>query len=231
MKVTFVIPTLNEEIGIGPTIEDVNQDAFRAMGLEVGFLIVDGASTDRTREIAESLGAKVLVEDRKGYGRAYKTGLPEADGDILITGDADGTYPFAEAHEFVQRFLEVGDDFHTVDRYANLKEGSMSPKHRLGNFILSATTRMLYRVPVRDSQSGMWIIKKSVLPELHLESLSDGMPLSQEIKIEAFRNPAVQAAEVPGSLAARLGEAKIETWGDGFGNLKMLWRRRFKRSA
>ncbi len=224
-KISFVIPTLNEEAGIGPTIDSIDRTAYEQRGLDIEVLVVDGASTDRTREIAEEKGARVILEKRKGYGRAYKTGMPEATGDIIITGDADGTYPFHLTHEYVDILLDDNLDFITTNRFADLGMESMSAKHFLGNFMLSTTLRLLYWVGVRDSQSGMWIFRKKALDRLPkpLQVFNDGMPFSEEIKIEMFRCPEVRAREIPSELYARKGEAKIESFSDGWKNFKFLF--------
>ena len=223
-KVSFVIPTLNEEEGIGPTIDSIDREAFKHRGLDIEIVIIDGDSTDRTRDIAKEKGARVIIEKRKGYGRAYKTGMPEAEGDIIITGDADGTYPFHLTPEYVDILLDDDVDFITTNRFAALGTQSMSAKHFLGNFTLSTTLRLLYWVGVKDSQSGMWIFRKHALDWLPkpLEAFNDGMPFSEEIKIEMFRCPAVAAREIPSELYARKGEAKIESFSDGWKNLKFL---------
>lgn len=228
MKVTILIPTLNEERGIGPTLDAVDQAAFKAAGHSLEFLVIDGASTDGTAAEAKKRGARVVVEKRKGYGRAYKTGFEQAKGDVIVTGDADGTYPFESCHDYVATLLEGGHDFLTCDRYADLKPGAMSAKHKLGNWTLTTAARTLYWVRMRDSQSGMWIIRKEALARIPFQSFSDGMPFSQEIKIIALKRKDVDALEIPGSLHPRIGDAVIETWADGFGNLGSLFKRRFR---
>ncbi|RLF75321.1 MAG: glycosyltransferase family 2 protein, partial [Thermoplasmata archaeon] len=87
MKVSVVIPTLNEERSIGKVLEMLP----RREDYEV--VIVDGLSTDRTVDIAKEKGARVVMERRRGYGRAYKTGFKEARGRIIVTMDGDLTYP------------------------------------------------------------------------------------------------------------------------------------------
>ena len=139
LKVSIVIPAINEERGIGKTIDSVNREYFQDQNWDLEILIVDGNSKDRTREIAESKGARVVLEKRKGYGRAYKTGLEEASGDVIVTGDADATYPFNAIHEYIQVLLNQHLDFVTTDRFAALKHGSMSLKHRFGNLTLAWT--------------------------------------------------------------------------------------------
>ncbi|MGB0651851.1 MAG: glycosyltransferase family 2 protein [Thermoplasmatota archaeon] len=227
MKVSVVIPTLNEETGIGPTLDAIDRQAFAAMGLELEMLVIDGDSQDRTAQEAQARGARVVVEPRRGYGRAYKRGFAEATGDIIVTGDADGTYPFDTVHQQVRLLLDEGLDFATCDRYADLADGAMSGLHKLGNGVLSLTTRLLFWLKLRDSQSGMWVIRRSTLEALDIEALPEGMAFSQALKVEALRHRDLAAREVPGSLRPRIGDAVIESWSDGLGNLWALWRRRF----
>jgi hypothetical protein len=228
MKVSVVLPTINEEAGVGDTIDAIPHDEFEKRGWELEILVVDGDSQDKTRDIAQRRGAQVMIEPRKGYGRAYKTGLQEAAGDIIVTGDADGTYPFDRVHEYIDVLLAEDLDFVTTDRFADLGERSMSAKHYLGNFILSAALRLLFSVRVRDSQSGMWVIRKAALDCIKpLERFNDGMPFSEEIKIEMFRNRRIRAREIPSCLHERKGVAKIQSWGDGWKNLKFLVKHRF----
>ncbi|MCD6222667.1 MAG: glycosyltransferase family 2 protein, partial [Thermoplasmata archaeon] len=206
MKVTFVIPTLNEEEGIGVTIDSIDAKEFKKRGWKYEILVIDGNSQDKTREIAEQKGARVIIEPRKGYGRAYKTGLAMADGDIIVTGDADGTYPFDKVHEYIDLLLKEKLDFITTNRFAELRHGAMSFKHFIGNFILSFTLRLLYGIKIKDSQSGMWIMRKEALKKIKpLEEFHDGMPFSEEIKIEMFRNKEIKAREIPSCLYKRKG--------------------------
>lgn len=230
MKVSIVLPTLNEEEGIGDTIDSINMDKFKEKGWDVEILVVDGNSTDRTREIAEEKGAKIIIEPRKGYGRAYKTGFYKAEGDIIVTGDADGTYPFDKAHEYVEMMVREKLDFITTNRFANLEKKSMTFKHYFGNFILSFTLRLLYGIKIKDSQSGMWIIRKEALKKIKpIEEFHDGMPFSEEIKIEMFINKDIKAREIPSCLYRRKGKAKLQSWKDGWRNLKFLIKYRVSR--
>lgn len=225
-KVTILIPTLNEEGGIGPTLDALDRAAFAARGWELELLVIDGASHDRTREEAQRRGARVVVEPRRGYGRAYKRGFAEATGDVIVTGDADGTYPFHQAHEFVDALVAQGLDFITCNRYAHLEAGAMSAKHRFGNFVLSTATRVLFFVGLRDSQSGMWVIRREALGQVPIERLPEGMGFSQEIKVEFLKRKGLRVAEMPASLAPRIGHPVLSSWRDGIGNLLGLVRKR-----
>lgn len=223
-RVTVVIPTLNEEGGIGPTLDAIPRKSLAEAGYDLEILVVDGESTDRTREVAERLGARVLVEKRKGYGRAYKTGFAAATGDVIVTADADTTYPLEAMHELVAMLDERNVDFITGNRFGKMRDGAMSPMHKVGNFILSTTGKLLFFVNVRDSQSGMWVFRRSILQ--HIKLTSDGMPLSEEIKIEAFRSPQIRAIEVPIEYRIRVGEVKLASWRDGYRNMAFLWKKR-----
>ncbi len=189
--------------------------------------IIDGDSKDKTREIAKNKGAKIILEKRKGYGRAYKTGLSQATGDIIVTGDADATYPFDKIHEYIQLLLDENLDFITTDRFAELKQGSMSIKHRFGNLILATVLCILFWINIKDSQSGMWIFKKDALDKIQpLEDFDDGMPFSEELMIKMFTYNDIKAKEVPSTLYTREGEVKLQSFRDGWKNFKFLFKKR-----
>ncbi|HUV61504.1 MAG TPA: glycosyltransferase family 2 protein [Thermoplasmata archaeon] len=218
--VSIVIPTMNEEESVGLVIAEV-KEAFGERPFEI--LVVDTNSKDRTREIASSLGAIVVEEPRRGYGRAYKTGFARASGDIIATLDADMTYPASEIPRLADELVSKDLDFITTNRFANMEKGAMGAKHRLGNWMLSVTARVLFRVRVKDSQSGMWVFRRTLLASMDLNS--DAMAMSEEIKIEAFRKS--RAVEVPITYRMRIGEVKLNSWKDGLGNLKFLFKKRF----
>jgi glycosyltransferase involved in cell wall biosynthesis len=220
-KLSVIIPTMNEERSVGMVIDEAKSAIGSSRPLEI--LVVDTNSKDRTREIAAEKGAVVVDEPRRGYGRAYKTGFEKATGEFVATLDADMTYPASEIPRLLETLESKGLDFISTNRFARMEKGAMSSKHRFGNWVLSATTRLLFRVKLKDSQSGMWVFRKDVLDKLDVRS--DGMSFSEELKIEAFRKS--RAAELPISYGVRVGEAKISSWGDGFGNLKYLFKKRF----
>ncbi|EDY34745.1 glycosyl transferase, group 2 family protein, putative [Aciduliprofundum boonei T469] len=221
MKVSVIIPTLNEEESIGHVLDKIPRDP----KYEWEIMIVDGNSKDKTREIAENKGARVIIEKRKGYGRAYKTGFAAATGDIIVTLDGDDTYPAEKIPELVDYLLKNDLDFISCERFSKMQKGAMSATHKFGNWVLTITTRILFGVKIKDSQSGMWVFRKKILKDLNLTS--DGMPFSEEIKIEAWRK--FKCEEVPIEYRERKGEVKLNTWRDGLKNLKFLFKKRFKR--
>lgn len=220
LMITVTIPTLNEEKAIGKVIQMIPE----MKDLEI--MIVDGLSTDKTVEIAEQLGARAVMETRKGYGRAYKTGFAEAKGDIIVTLDGDLTYPAEKIPELVDHLLENDLDFISCDRLSQLDKKAMNTKHRFGNWMLKTASNVLFRLKLKDSQSGMWVFKREILSKFVLES--DGMPLSEEIKIKAFKHPDVKAKEIPIEYRIREGEIKLNEWKDGWLNLKFLFGLRWR---
>lgn len=229
MKICVVIPALNEEEGIKHTLERVkkSKENLKEKVSDFNITVVDGGSTDGTVSVAEKFGAKVIVEERKGYGRAYKTGFEAAEGDVIITMDADDSYPAEDIPKLFEYFKEKELDFMTTNRFADIKENAMSSKHRFGNEILNVTSRILFGIGVRDSQSGMWFVKNEALEKMDLTS--DGMPFSEEIKIEAFTNPDIKSEEVPITYRERVGEEVISSWEDGMENFFFLIKKRFSK--
>ncbi len=218
--ITVIIPCLNEEQGI--------EKVLRAMPEFVDeVIVVDNASTDRTSEVATSLGAKVIREDVRGYGRAYKRGYAVASGDLILTLDGDHSYPVDALSYLLEAFLHLDVDFLNASRFPVRDASAMSFKHKIGNLILSAAMSVLFFRWVRDSQSGMWVFRRSIIKEMKLES--DSMAFSEEIKIEVLRNSRLRFGEISILYSARLGEIKLNPWRDGFQNLWFLVKKRFFR--
>ena len=219
VKISVIIPTMNEEESIGEVLDEINR-ALKGRNYEI--LMVDTNSKDRTREIGKKKGARIIDEPRRGYGRAYKTGFERASGDVIATLDGDTTYPASDIPGLADLLVKEKLDFITTDRLSSMEKGAMSLKHCFGNWILAKTMNLLFGLHLKDSQSGMWVFRKDALRRLNLTS--DGMPLSEEIKIEAFTK--LRAKEVPIKYRPRKGEVKLNSWGDGTKNLKFLFKKK-----
>src|SRR6266478_4568156 len=204
-RITVIMPCLNEEQG-------VEQILIRMPDFVDQVIVVDNGSTDRTSEVAARFGAQVIREDARGYGRSYKTGFAAATGDIIITLDGDHSYPPDAISYLLEAFLHLDVDFLNASRFPVRDRQSMSFKHKLGNVILSLAMSILYFRWVSDSQSGMWVLRRSVLNEMRLES--DGMAFSEEIKIEALKNERIRFGEISILYSSRLGEIKLNPWKD-----------------
>ena len=217
-KVTIVIPCLNEELGI-------QQVLARMPAFVDETIVVDNGSTDSTARIAHQMGARVVHEEIRGYGRAYRTGLLQAAGDIIVTLDGDHSYPVDAVSYLIEALLDSGVGFVSASRFPIQDRKAMSLTSLVGNVFLSAVMSVLYLRRIRDSQSGMWIFYRKSLEQMNLES--DGMAFSEEIKIEALRNPGIGLKEIPIRFSNREGEKKLLPWRDGWNNLFFLFKKRF----
>jgi glycosyltransferase involved in cell wall biosynthesis len=219
LKISLVIPCYNEEDGIQSVLEDVSDVVDEV-------IVVDNNCTDKTAEIASKMGAKVIAESKQGYGAAYKKGFSEASGDIITTLDADGMYPI-EGIPYLVKILEKENlDFITVRRRPDCMRSFQSWVRYIGDIVLCIFTYIFFNVKTLDSQSGMWIFRKSVLDKVTLTS--DGMPFSEEFKIEAFTNREVRAREIAQIYHdKRIGNSKLRVFQDGFGNLFFLVKKKF----
>jgi glycosyltransferase involved in cell wall biosynthesis len=167
----------------------------------------------------------VIREDVRGYGRSYKTGFASATGDIIVTLDGDQSYPPDAISYLLEAFLHLEVDFLNASRFPVRDRHAMSLKHKFGNVILSVAMSLLYGRWVRDSQSGMWVFRRSILADMKL--VSDGMAFSEEIKIEALKSSRVRFEEISIQYTSRLGEIKLNPWRDGIHNLWFLVKKRF----
>lgn len=217
-KISVVIPCFNEEEGIALVIDSLPESVDE-------IIVVDNNSTDRTAEVARERGARIVFEERKGYGAAYKAGLPAVTGDITVTMDGDGTYPVEQIEECIDHLIDNGFDFVNASRFPLKDPEAMNFSNRIGNNILTLGTLVLFMKGIRDSQSGMWIYRSEIYPKLQLKS--DGMPLSEEIKINAIRHPDIRFDEYHVNYHPRVGEVKLNKWKDGFENLVYLVKLRF----
>jgi glycosyltransferase involved in cell wall biosynthesis len=218
-SITLIIPCYNEALGLPHVLQKVPKCVDEV-------LIVDNNSTDETAEIARSFGARVVVAPRQGYGAAYKVGFAACDSEIVVTLDGDGTYPLEEIERLVCILLADELDFISACRFPLKNPENMDRVSRIGNWGLTLSAKILFRYGLQDSQSGMWIFRRAILERLRIES--DGMPLSEEIKIEALKKK-LKFREVHIPYYMRFGEKKIRKFRDGLHNLWFLLYLRFRK--
>ena len=128
-SITVIIPCLNEEQGIEKVLRLLPEFVDQT-------IVVDNGSTDRTSDVARSLGAEVIREDVRGYGRAYKRGFASATGDIIVTLDGDHSYPADALAYLLEAFLHLDVDFLNSSRFPVRDRHAMSFKHKLGNHVM-----------------------------------------------------------------------------------------------
>ena len=227
-SLTIVIPALNEEQGIETTIRAIPRHDLETMGYAVQVLVADNGSTDRTADLARQAGADVVFEPKRGYGSALKAAFNSASGDVIITADADATYPLESIPLLLNTLENEHLDFITTNRFADLAQGAMSRQHMIGNTLLTLAARLLFGLNIRDVESGMWVFRKDVLKKLKLHS--DSWPLSHEIKIEACYYAKCRWKEVPVHYTARTGQTKLlNGWKVGFVDLLHIVKKRLVR--
>src|SRR5690349_20699947 len=184
--VSAIIPCLNEELTLGICIEKA-QSAFRRRGIVGEVVVGDSGSTDRSVEIAEKLGARVVHQPVKGYGAAISAAAGAARGKYLIMADADDSYDSSDLDGFIDQ-LEDGADLVMGNRFAGgIEPGAMPPLHRyLGNPVLTGIGRLLFRSPCRDFHCGLRGFSKEAALKLDLRT--PGMEFAREMVVKATLN-------------------------------------------
>lgn len=218
-QISVVIPCLNEEEAVGRVVEQA-LDGIRRSGRPGEVIVVDNASTDRSAEVAAAHGARVVAEERRGYGSAYLAGLEAAQGEYVVMGDADETYPLQELTPFVDR-LEAGDDLVIGSRFAGTIHGDAMPflNRFVGNPILTGMLNLLFGVKVSDAHCGMRAIRKDALPSLDLHST--GMEFASEMVFKAYRR-GLTVSEIPIDYFPRVGESKLNRFGDAWRHVRFM---------
>ncbi|MDI3549597.1 MAG: hypothetical protein PWQ15_699 [Methanobacterium sp.] len=221
MKVSVVIPALNEEGIVGKTVHSVPIKKLNDIGLDTEIIVVDNASTDNTSKEASEAGARVVLETNRGYGNAYLRGFKEATGDIIVMGDADGTYPFDEIVEFIQPILNGDAEFVIGSRLkGDIRPGAMPALHKyIGNPFLTWVLNALFHTGISDAHCGMRAMTKEAWNKLNLKT--SGMEFASEMVIEASRQK-LKIAEIPITYYPREGESKLSSFSDGWRHLRFM---------
>ncbi|HEX8123156.1 MAG TPA: glycosyltransferase family 2 protein [Solirubrobacteraceae bacterium] len=216
--VSVVIPCLNE----AENIETCVRRALAVLAehdLDGEVVVADNASEDRSAELAEAAGARVVTEPRRGYGSAYLAGLSVARGRYIVMADADLTYDWAEIPRFVEA-LEDGGELVIGDRMDNIQPGAMPWLHRyVGNPVLTGILNLFFRTGVNDAHCGMRAVRREVLPQLDLRTT--GMEFASEMVIRAAKE-GLDIRQFPIEYHPRGGESKLSSFSDGWRHLRFL---------
>ena len=224
-EILIMLPTLNEEQTIGRVIDEIPRQALEEAGYTVQVLVVDGNSTDRTREIAEQKGASVIVEPRKGKGIAVTTALSSVDADFIFMLDADYTYPAG----YIPDMLKLLTNHHAVigSRLKGRREkGAMSRLNLVGNHLLSLLATVLYRRKISDVCTGFWGFRGEVVKSLKLRATA--FDLEAELFSQLTRK-GYSIAELPIYYRRRASRPKLRPLRDGFRIGWALITKRFRR--
>jgi len=196
VQVSIIIPTLNEAQSIAAVIA-----AVPGIGA-VEILVVDGGSKDGTLEAAQSAGATVINEPRRGYGQACATGLAAARGEVIVFLDGDGSDDPRHLMQLVLPILQDRADMVLGSRLlGKIDPGAMPWHQRFGNWLAAFLIRALYGLPVTDL-SPYRALRREALLKLGMKEMTYGWPT--EMIVKAARQ-AWRIQEIPVSYHPRLG--------------------------
>jgi len=213
------MPCLNEEGTIGRCVRKA-LEVLQRHNIDGEVVVADNGSTDRSVEIAEAMGARVVHQPLRGYGNAYRMGFAEAHGRYLVMIDSDDTYEFADIPHFVA-LLRTGKDFVNGNRFTGkMAAGAMSWTHRyVGNPLLSGLLNVFFHTTLGDAHCGMRAFTREAYEEMRLQT--PGMEFASEMVIHAAK-AGLTIAELPTNYYPREGESKLHTVRDGWRHLRFL---------
>ena len=201
VRVSVIIPTRNEASAIGRVLADIPAD------LVTEVLVVDSNSSDGTPEIAAKMGARVVHEARRGYGRACLTGIAIADApDVVVFLDGDYSDRPAELSLLLAPIAEGRADITLGSRLGKQRIPGALPWHAVfGNWLAASLIRLLYGVKINDL-GPFRAARADVLRKLALEEATYGWAVEMILKgaLQGFR-----IVEVPVSYYPRIGKSKI----------------------
>jgi glycosyltransferase involved in cell wall biosynthesis len=220
-KLTIIMPCLNEERTIGSCILEA-QSWIKSSGEDVEILISDNGSTDKSVEIAKSLGVRVVVSPEKGYGNALRFGISSANSKYVIFGDSDGSYDFSNLTPFVDK-LDQGFDIVMGNRFkGGIQKNAMPFLNKyLGNPGLSWLARTVHKIPIGDFNCGLRAFNLDSYENVKLKTT--GMEFASEMVIAGVRK-GLSIVEVSTILRkdGRDRKPHLRPWRDGFRNVKVI---------
>lgn len=212
MKLSIVIPALNEERTIGTVLEGV-----LATPYEKEIIVIDDGSTDQTTAILEAFKSKHGVRvfrhpQRRGKGAALRTGFAQAMGDIIIIQDADGEYHPEEYTVLIRPIQRGWADAVYGSRFVGAHRVFWL-SHRIGNWLVNILANLLYDTTLTDLETGFKAFRREVLQGFKLTA--DDFRIEVELTARLFRGR-FRVYEVPISYSGRsYAEGKKLTWKDG----------------
>jgi len=221
VQLTILMPCLNEAETLGRCIKKANNwiDSF---GMVAEVVIADNGSTDGSQAIAESLGARVVPVQQRGYGSALFHGCMAAKGEWIIIGDSDDSYDFSNLDSFIEK-LHEGFDLVMGNRFlGGIASGAMPWKNRyIGNPILTWVGRVLFKCPAKDFHCGLRGFTKDAF--LRMDLRTTGMEFASEMVIKANLF-GMRIAEVPTTLSkdGRSRPPHLLPWRDGWRHLRFM---------
>jgi glycosyltransferase involved in cell wall biosynthesis len=222
LELSVVMPCLNEEETLATCIRKA-QRAIADANIAGEVIVADNGSTDRSIEIAEQLGARVVRVNAKGYGNALMGGIAASRGQFIVMGDADDSYDFGHIPRFVEQ-LRRGSDLVMGNRFrGGIQKGAMPPLHQyFGNPALTRLGRLFFRNRnVGDFYCGLRGFRKQAYERMGLRTT--GMEFATEMVVKATLLK-MRVDEVPTTLSpdGRSRPPHLRTWRDGWRTLRFF---------
>lgn len=200
MKAALIVPVWNEEAAIGRVLAEVPPGVF------VDVIVVDGGSVDSTVAVARAGGARVVLQQGRGYGAACLTGARATDADLLVFLDGDYSDPPAQVERLLRPLREERADLVLGSRELGRRERGALPLHaRIGNRIAVLLIRAIYGASLTDLPS-FKAIRRAELFSLGIIDLHYGW--TAEMVARAARQR-LRIIETPIDYRARLGTSKV----------------------
>ena len=216
MKVTLVIPVLNEIVGMKEIMPQIKKDWYDQI------LFIDGQSTDGTLEWIKENGYQYVVQQKKGMRNAYMEALPLIEGDVVLTFSPDGNSIPELIPKCIEKMKE-GYDMVIVARYAEgAKSEDDDPITGFGNWMFRTLINLCHRASYKDPMVIYRAYKKSLIYDLDLDKDSSyefeeklfktNISWEPLLSIRAAKRK-LKVAEIPGDEPARVGgERKLQIW-------------------
>jgi dolichol-phosphate mannosyltransferase len=187
--VCVLLPTLDEAETVGEVV-----GGYRAAGHD-DVLVIDGGSTDGTREAAREAGARVVVQSGSGKGQAVHEAVHEhVEAEYVLMADGDGTYRPEDADAMLEPLLSGEADHVIGNRFAEMRDGSMTRLNRVGNRLINAAFRLVHGESFRDVLSGYRAFTRESVERMDLSA--EGFGVETEMAVECARR-GVPTAVVP----------------------------------
>lgn len=221
IEISVVMPCLNEAETLKLCISKA-LSCLRENKVTGEVVVADNGSTDSSKQIAESAGARVVLAKSKGYGNALIEGISAARGKYVIMGDADDSYDFSSLMVFIDK-LRDGSDLVMGNRFrGGIAPGAMPPLHRyFGNPVLSGLGRLFFRCSIGDFHCGLRGLSREAFYRMKLQTT--GMEFASEMVVKATML-GMKISEVPTTLSkdGRSRPPHLRSWRDGWRHLRFM---------
>lgn len=217
IKLSVVMPTMNEEGAIAKVINDIKKNTAQ---YNTEIFIVD-SSKDKTPEIAEKLEAKVIRQKPQGHGIAFRTAMKEANGDIVITADCDDTYSMKDIPKFI-KLIDEGYDIVSGNRL-NKRNKAMPLTNKFGNWLFAFLVRILYGIKTNDVTTGMHAIKREVIHSIPWET-NYSVPAELIIRSNLA---GYKWQQIDIDYRERIGQVTLNKWRSGKAYLRCIFKYKF----